>query len=195
MPAQDSHIGERFLFEKLAQGDEDAYTRLFHLFTPRLIPYMRKITRDEQLAKELLQETFLKLWLHRSDLSRIDEPAAWLFRVAANTCFMYLRTQANHARIIHKLPVIENTGNNVIEYADKKELDSLLQNAVDNLPPRRQQIYRLRIEQGFSHQQIAEKMEISLQTVKNEMGIARKCIQNLLHKSFILLSLFVSILK
>lgn len=180
---QHSHIDEeKALFKRLAHGDEEAYTLIFHLFTPRLFPYILKITKDEQLAKELLQETFLKLWAHKDDLHQIDQPASWLFRIAATSCLMHLRTQANRERILRSMPAKEEGTNDVLEYTDTKDVSKMIENAVNALPPKRQQIYRLSREEGFSHQQIAEMLKISLQTVKNQMGIALKSIQDFMHK-------------
>ncbi|MEI9806806.1 MAG: RNA polymerase sigma-70 factor [Bacteroidota bacterium] len=186
MLPEPSHIDpERTLFKQLSTGNEEAYTKLFHLFTPRLFPYILKITKDQDLAKELLQEVFIKLWVHRADLADIEQPASWLFRVAANTCLAHLRTQASRYRILRSVvDKEEGISNDTLEYAETKDMGRVIRNAVNALPPKRQQIYRLSREEGFSHQQIADKLKISLQTVKNQMGIALKSIQDFMHKGF-----------
>lgn len=183
------------LFQRLAQHDEQAYTEIFHLFTPRLFPYILKIARDEHLAKELLQETFLKLWEKRADLEQVEQPAAWLFRVAANLCLMHLRTQATRYRLLQKAGEVQESVNEVSERLDGKDLGRFVQQAVNALPPQRQKIYRLSREQGLSHQQIATLLDISVQTVKNQLGIALKFIQEFLQKELDLVLVIIALLQ
>lgn len=173
------------LFKAIADGDEAAYTQIFHLYTPRLLPFILKITRDEHLAREMLQETFLRLWTKRDQLPEIAKPASWLFRIAANSCLTYLRTQATRHRLQDK--VQEKTPSqhysSAVEVLESKEMALLIRQAVEALPARRQEIYRLSREQGLSHQQIAEQLQLSLSTVKNQLGYSVKFIQEYLHQA------------
>lgn len=184
---------EKLLFQQLLHDDEAAYTQLFHLFTPRLYPYLLKITKDEALAKELLQETFCKLWENRFSLAEVDQPASWLFRIAANTSLSHLRTVANRYRLQQNLAAPETmTDNEVISRMEQQEISQAIQRAVDALPPKRQQIYKLSREQGLTHQQIADQLKLSLQTVKNQIGIALKFIQEFLHKELDILLIIMA---
>lgn len=177
------HTDEKALFRRIAADDHDAYTHIFHLFTPRLLPYILKITRDEQLAREMLQETFLRLWMHRADLLTVELPDSWLFRIAANLCLGHLRTRATHDRL---QPVLEErTGgrrdDGPVETLEGRDLGRLIQRAVSELPTKRQEIYRLSREQGLSHGEIAEKLGIAVSTVKNQLGTSLKYIYDRLH--------------
>lgn len=173
------------LFLEIAGGDEASYTQIFHLYTPRLLPFIYKITRDEHLAREMLQETFLRLWIKRADLLKVERPASWLFRIAANICLTHLRTQATHHRLQDKVEEKQaaNKYSSAVEVLESKDMDRLIRKAVDALPARRQEIYRLSREQGLSHQQIAEQLQLSLSTVKNQLGFSIKFIQEYLHNA------------
>lgn len=170
---------------KIADGDEASYTRIFHLYTPRLLPFIYKITKDEHLAREMLQETFLRLWMKRQDLLTVERPASWLFRIAANICLTYLRTQATHHRLQGKVEDKQaaNKYSSAVEVLESKEMDLMIRRAVAALPARRQEIYRLSREQGLSHQQIADQLGLSLSTVKNQLGFSIKFIQEHLRKT------------
>jgi RNA polymerase sigma-70 factor (family 1) len=174
---------EKTLFRRIAVGDEEAYTRIFHLFTPRLLPYIIKITRNEQLARELLQETFLRLWMRRADLLAVELPDSWLFRIAANLCLTHLRVQANRDRLQPQVLERETAraGASPVEALEARDLDRLIRQAVNALPSRRQEIYRLSREQGLSHAEIADRMGISVSTVKNQLGVSLKFIYERLH--------------
>jgi RNA polymerase sigma-70 factor (family 1) len=173
------------LFLQIAGGDEVSYTQIFHLYTPRLLPFIYKITRDEHLAREMLQETFLRLWIKRADLLRVERPASWLFRIAANICLSHLRTQATHHRLQIKVEEKQAATpySSAVEVLESKEMDRLIRNAVAALPARRQEIYRLSREQGLSHQQIADQLQLSVSTVKNQLGFSIKFIQEYLHNA------------
>jgi len=171
------------LFLAIAGGDEAAYTQIFHLYTPRLLPFITKITRDEHLAREVLQETFLRLWMKRDQLPQVERPASWLFRIAANICLTWLRTQATRHRLQDKVEEKQAAQkySSAVEVLESKEMDLLIRQAVEALPARRQEIYRLSREQGLSHQQIAEQLQLSISTVKNQLGYSIKFIQEYLH--------------
>lgn len=174
---------ENELFQLLAGGDEKAYTQIFHLFTPRLFPYILKITKDEHLARELLQETFVRLWMKRTDLHEVLRPASWLFRVAANICLSYLRTQALHNQLQDKvIQSMPPPAYPVIEQVERKDFELLVAKAVQSLPPKRKEVYKLSREKGLSHQQIADQLGLSVNTVKNQLGIALRSIQEQLNK-------------
>jgi RNA polymerase sigma-70 factor (ECF subfamily) len=173
---EDRQYEERELFERIANGDEQAFTRLFYLYTPKLIPFLHKLTKNDQLAKEMLQETFLRLWTNRQELTKVQSPSAWIYRLASNISIDYLRVQGNRQRILKTIHVAD-TGDHVTESVDARQLKSIIHTAVDKLPEKRQQIYRLSREQGLSHQEIATELGISINTVKNQLGIALKTIQ------------------
>lgn len=186
------------MFRQIAKGDEVAYTRIFHLFTPRLFPYILKITKDETLAKEFLQETFLRLWVNRDDLAHINNPASWLFKIAANICLNHLRSEAIHNKLQAKVYEKMKPGEYpVAEIAEGREMELMISKAVDTLSPQRKEVYLLSRHEGLSHKEIADKLGISINTVKNHIGTALKGIQEYLHEktglSIAVLSLILAI--
>ena len=164
------------LFKRIAQGDEQAFTEVYYQYTPKLIPFLNKLTRNDQLAKEMLQETFLRLWTSREELLKVQSPSAWIYRLASNVSIDYLRVQGNRQRILKTIEV-SDSGDQVTETVDARQLKSIIHTAVVQLPEKRQEIYRLSREQGLSHQEIADELGISINTVKNQIGMALKSIQ------------------
>jgi RNA polymerase sigma-70 factor (family 1) len=160
----------------MSRDSEQAFTELFHIFTPKLLPFVSRLTRNEHIAKELIQETFLRLWVDRVNLTEIQNPSAWIYRIASNLSINWLRTQGSRRRIIQKIEPQEAT-DSVVQELDSKELHGIIQQAVNQLPEKRQEIYRLSREEGLSHQQIAEKLNISPNTVKNQLIHALKSIR------------------
>ena len=180
LTADNLHI-DKELFIRIAGDDEQAFTELFHICTPRLLPFIIKLTRNEHVAEEMIQETFLRLWLNRAELTKVDNPAAWIYRVASNISITWLRKQGNRRKLLQKVETTEAT-DSTTAIVDSKELGLIIRTAVDLLPERRQEIYRLSRDQGLTHQQIAEKLNLSPNTVKNQIGIALKFIQEIINK-------------
>lgn len=181
------------LFLRIANGDEQAFTEIFHIYTPKLLPYIIKIARKEQLAEEMVQETFLRLWINRAKLAQVDQPSSWLFRVASNVTVTYLKTQLNRKRLLTKVQV-EEEEDTVSQKIHSKELVLLIQHAINLLPEKRQEIYRLSREAGLTHQQIADQLGISINTVKNQLGMALKFMQEHISKETGLTLLTISII-
>jgi len=177
MPA----FNDKELFIQIANGDERAFTELFHTYTPKLLPFLIKLTRNEHLAQEMIQETFLRLWMNRAELIKVNQPAAWIYRIASNVSITWLRTQGNRLKLLQKME-FPTTADSINEQIDSKELELIISRTVCLLPERRQQMYRLSREQGLTHQQIAEQLNLSLSTVKNQIGISLKFIHELICK-------------
>jgi RNA polymerase sigma factor (sigma-70 family) len=116
----------------------------------------------------MVQETFLRLWVNREKLREVDHAASWIYKIASNVSYTYLRTQANRRKIQESVPVTQQE-ESFLPDLDARQLDLIIRQAVDKLPERRQEIYRLSREQGLSHQQIADKLDLSVNTVKNQV--------------------------
>jgi RNA polymerase sigma-70 factor (family 1) len=176
-----SQYDDKALFLKIAEGDEKAFTELFHTYTPKLFPFVFKLTRNEHLAEEMIQETFLRLWVNRAELVNVKEPASWVFKIAANVSITWLRKQSNRQRLL-KAVELKEASDTVVDKLETKELALIISKAVEGLPDRRREIYRLSREQGLNHQQIAEKLKLSTNTVANQIGISLKFIREFINK-------------
>lgn len=168
---------------QIAAGDETAFTELFHAYTPRLLPFLVKLTRSEYQSRDMIHETFLQLWVNRAALARVEQPASWIFRLAANISITWLRKQSNRQRILQSMETDTIAGTQTVTAAlETKELSRIITRAVEALPAKRQEIYRLSREQGLSHQQIAEKLNLSSSTVANQIGISLKFIREWINR-------------
>jgi len=124
-----------------------------------------------QLAEDVAQET----WLRIKRLSQppvVDNPRAYLFRVATNLAVDHLRSEKARARHISTEPVPEDVSNGmpsadtVIDYEQRL---SILRKAVDELPPRCREVFMLHKFKGLSHMEIASQLGISRNMVEKHM--------------------------
>lgn len=186
------------LFLQIADGDENAFRKVFHSFNQRLFPYVLNIVKSSTVAEEIVQEVFLKLWTNRQAVAAMDNPVAWLFTVAANQSFTYLKRISTEQRVIDKIKQSMHASENPTdEYIFFNESKTILQKAVGELPAQRQVIYKLSREEGLNHQQIADQLNLSPNTVKNQLVSALRTIREQLQKTagvFFFLLLFLLLL-
>lgn len=170
------------LFKKIASGDEQAFKNLFHTYTAKLSPFIVAILHSESAAEDIIQETFLRVWINRVEVGNMEYPVSWMYKVASNLALTHLRRRAAEIRRLQRISRPDNfVQDNVIEKISLREIQSLLTEAVKELPPRRQYIYKLSREHGLSYREIADKLQISPNTVKNQLVSAFKFIREYLY--------------
>jgi RNA polymerase sigma-70 factor (family 1) len=191
---------ERLWFQQVANGDTHAFTELFHYYNARLFPFARRMTKSDSIAEEIVQEVFLRLWVNREKVAAMDNPGAWLFLVASNLSLTHLRNAVNTA--VKLAGAFRHPGAMVtealLEELDGKEMARLVEAAVQQLPPKRQQIFRLSRQQGLTHQEIAEKLALSSNTVKDHLVLALKSIREYLRRQagfYVGISVLIELIK
>ena len=86
-----TNISEKELAALIADGNEAAFKELYR----RLLPYLSgsgmKMLKSEDAVAEVLQESLIRLWVHREKLHDVQSPRAWVYRIFSNECFRYLK--------------------------------------------------------------------------------------------------------
>ncbi|WP_164974146.1 RNA polymerase sigma factor [Filimonas effusa] len=176
-------INEKALFEKIASGTEADFAMVFHAYNKKLFPFVHNITRSSIIAEEIIQEVFLRLWVNREEVARMDNPVGWLYRVASNLSLSHLRQLTKQQQGLQQLSAIAQHDEKTVEDAlGAKELAKLIEQAIAQLPPKRQEIFRLSRSQGLNHKEIATSLGLSSNTVKDQLVISLKFIKALIYK-------------
>lgn len=168
------------LYKRIADGDEAAFASLFNRYYPLLRPFIYKITRSADKTEEMLQETFMRVWLNRDQLPGINNLHAWIFTIASRLCLNAIRKDLNHRRKLASLQKQE-TGlepQTPFDTTQLAEISRLVADVINKMPPQRQRIYRMSREQGLKPADIAEALSLSVNTVKNVLVTALKEIRN-----------------
>ena len=160
------------------------FADLFKQHEYRLHTLVLKLTRSNQYARDIIQEVFLKLWEHRSQIHTIQNVEAWLYRLTENKVIDFLRKAAADSRLKETIwktqpGNVSDTEENVVA----REYSQIIQKAVDQLPPQRKLIYQLNREKGLNYQEIADRLAISKHTVKNQLSTALQSIRLFLQRS------------
>lgn len=188
---------ERELLEQIASGNEIAFAILFRTVMPQLEPAVRKLVHSEEGMKDVIQETFIRVWMSRDTLPGLDKPLSWLFRVASNECFTWLRKQALRER---HLQAVSSNENEVAPFTaadtlDLQETSLLIHKAVQQLPESKRRIYLMSREQGMKTADIASELNLSHSHVKNTLSSSLQFIREYLVASGKVLPLLWLFLK
>lgn len=161
---------EKELFSNISRGDQEAFQLLFGMYKSRLHDFAFRILKSHEAADELVQETFLKIWASRETLISIEQPEHYLFTVIRNKAIDQLRKIAQDRILRENIwKRISQLQNPTEEYLFEKESNQLVQEAFAKLSPQKQEVFRLSRYEGLNHEQIADQLHISKNTVKNHL--------------------------
>ena len=173
---------EKYLLQQVAESNEQAFKILFDAYRDRLYAYILGMIRSKEVAEEVVMDVFLKIWLAKDVVTQIENFDAFLFRVAYNKSIDFLRSAARD-------PVFRDCLWNDIQlagdaHADNavilREYETQLRKAISLLSPQRKEAYLLSRENGFSHREIAEKLDLSKHTVSNHIVESQRFIRSYL---------------
>jgi len=169
---------ENELVARIVAGDEKAFTTLFFNYLPILQSFALKFTKSEIAAEEIIQDTFLRIWLSRDKLEAVENVKAYLYKFVSNECLSYLRKSLRETKILENARLSQQTSsNNTIDTINLNEINALVTVAVNKLPHQRRKIYLLSRVEGKNIQEIAEILNLSPNTVKNSLVSALKSIR------------------
>jgi len=180
---------EKELFSRVAQGDEEAFNTLFHLYVPRLHTLVMKVTRSEGVAKDIIQEVFLYLWIDRESLTDVDVPQNWIFKMAYNRSYSWLSRQVSRNQKYNEFRQQNPAeGDDSLEHTvSLHETARLISEATSLLPEQARRIFQLSRETGLKAAEVADQLNISVQTVRNSLVRSVKFIKEYLTQHGILL--------
>jgi RNA polymerase sigma-70 factor (family 1) len=171
-------IDEKALFQEVAKGDREAFRQLFHHYNRLLQPFVSRLTGSSEATEEVLQEVFLKLWLHRDRLKLVENPKAYVIRIVNNEAINHLRAEARDNRL---RAAVRQFGFEDVPSPEQgifyRETEMRLNEAIERLPQSCRKIYRMSREQYMRIPEIADALNLSDSTVKNQLVKALKIIR------------------
>jgi RNA polymerase sigma-70 factor (family 1) len=174
---------EQELFARMAEGDEAAFSTIFFHYTAQIRPFIASLTRSETAAEEIVQEVFLSLWVNRARLAEVENYRAYVLTASNNRVYSWLRKRARELRLHGELAAdLPDPGEGPEAAVDLKESMAIIEEAVERLPPQKKLIWRLSRGEGLSHEEIAQRLGLSKNTVKNHMVVAIRQIREELSK-------------
>jgi len=172
------------LMARVVAGDEDAFAHLVARHERALFNYLLRMTQDEALAADLVQETWLRVFqsAHHYDTAR--KFSTWLFTIASHCCLDALRWRQRHAPQTTHAPrwassPVRGSDDPQEELLDKETL-AAVRAAIQTLPELQRAVFILRHYHGLSYQDISDVVQCSLGTVKSRLHHAVRHLQRTL---------------
>jgi RNA polymerase sigma-70 factor, ECF subfamily len=183
-------VNEAALLSMAKLGNADAFVVLSKLHSKRVLPTVYNITRNWHDAEDAFQEAILKAFCNLKNFEERSSFATWLTRIAINAALMTLRKKRNS----HETPLdgIDDSGDNyfvkeVQSAADdpecalvEREREELLNDAITQLPRLLREVVELRSRKGYSLNEIAEALGITVPAVKSRLARARSSLRKVL---------------
>jgi RNA polymerase sigma-70 factor (ECF subfamily) len=163
--------------KRIAANDENAFTQLFGHFSKRLFQFAKAIVRSRELAEEVVEDVFVKLWNGRDRLPEIENLTVYLYVAIKNQALNVLSAKARElvtAPFDYLDTTMDDFANDPYDLMITSEMMAQMQHAIDALPPRCKMIFKLVREDGLKYKEVAEILNISVNTIDVQMAIAVK---------------------
>ena len=172
------------LLIKLKNGDATAFEEIYNQYRSKIYSYALKLSKSAVVAEEIVQEVFIKIWQKREQLNPELHFGAYLKKITLNHVLNHLKKVAREKTLQDELfNYLSLIRNNAEDGLLEKELLKTYEQAIAQLPPQKKIIYQLSRNEELSHDEIAKKLNISKNTVKNHMVEATKFIRNYVSKN------------
>ncbi|SDP44454.1 RNA polymerase sigma-70 factor, ECF subfamily [Mucilaginibacter sp. OK268] len=194
--ALNSPVNERELLASIADGDHHAFTLLYKQYWPLLYLHVYRMLDDEELAGDVVQETFAWFWQNASSIRLTGSISSYLYSAIRNHVFNLIRREKVKSDYLKDLSVFIEEGYYQVEDELRyQELVNEIESEIDRMPLRMREVFNLSRKELLSHKQIAEKLNISESTVREQVKRALKILRVKLKDRPYVLMVFIHLLR
>jgi RNA polymerase sigma-70 factor (family 1) len=174
-------LGDAELIQLWVNGDEAAFDTLYRRYVVRLLNTAFQKTNSREMAQELVQDVFMELYLHRAKITIHTSLQGYLFTILRNKIFNYYRHQLVQKKyrqfVVQRGEQLAHDSGKALE---GKELQDKVRVLIQELPAQCRTVFLLSREQQLSNKQIAEQLDISVNTVEQHIRKARRILREAL---------------
>jgi RNA polymerase sigma-70 factor (ECF subfamily) len=170
------------LVRRSQAGDREAMEAIYERFKRPLFGLTYRSISNRQTAEDLLQDVFIKIFSHLNEVDRTETFVAWMYRVAVNTCYSYLRSRRGREARSVSLSEVEGRKEEAVYDRHEESLAGPLAEAVRLLPDKLRAVFMLHDVQGHTHEEIGRMLGITVGTSKSQLFKARMRIREFLKK-------------
>ncbi len=167
------------LTNRLIQSDRNAFDRIFRLLYAPLVRFSYKYLKDKEAASDVVQESFIKLWKIRHELTENESIKSYLFRTVRNRSLNVIRDSSYEVTGLENIEIKsdERADSGVMDPDATAEKLNMLKSWIQKLPDRQRDVIEMSRFEGLNHAEIAEVLDISKRTVNNHVVAAMKNIK------------------
>lgn len=178
MSSEINYIADYLLVRRIRNDDKEAFKLLYNRYCKRLYYFSIRCKLNKYDSEELVQSVFISVWERRKFLDDSLEIKSYIYKSATNFIYNSLRKRSIRKRYI------ESEEHQDEAYSDSTydqiflmDLETSISSIIDGLPAMQQQVMKLSRLEYLSHEEIAEKLSISLRTVENHVYRALRTIK------------------
>jgi len=172
-----------------------AFDIIYKKYSRRLYGFVFRYIKQEADTEEVVQEVFMKIWQSRENINIYSSFESFLFTIAHNATVNLLKKRATEQKYVEHVKSLQRI-EETYELTDEiqyNELNRKFQDLLNELTPRQKEIFQLSREEGLSNKEIAKKLGISVQTVKNHLVTTLSFFKTKLDNGLLISGLFVSL--
>jgi RNA polymerase sigma-70 factor (ECF subfamily) len=166
-------LSEPEIIKAIRDGDAEVFRQVFDTCYENLCRYAFTILKEFDQAEDVVQSILMKLWERREDLDIKTSVRSYLFRAVYNQCI----NQLEHAAIKKKYDVSNQTRDEQQPDVFPTELEDTIRKAIDTLPQQCRTIFIMSRYEELKYSEIAEKLDISVNTIQNQICKALKILR------------------
>jgi len=174
------------------KGNETIFREIYVSYSPKVFRFAYSFLKERPHSEEIVQETFLSLWENREKFEEGKPLEPYLFTIAKRLILDQLRKNTSSAALRNKLLIaIAAQHNETEENIIFSDMLVLAEKAICELPQQQQVVFRLSRLEGLSYDEIAQRLNLSRNTVKNHLGVAVKKLRTSLNNQEVICLLFM----
>lgn len=182
------------VIKRLICDDKKALDEIYYIFYPRLYTFSKSFLKVDDDINDILQDVFVKIWLHRKNIKNVETFNAYIFTTTKNAIVSYFREKIKiqdfETRLKNRVISEFASSADSFEYDDMKEKADRI---IEQLPEKRKEIFKLCREEGLSYKEISEKLGISVKTVEDHIMHANRFIRKHLKEMDLLVLLYCAL--
>lgn len=180
---QSENWNNRNLLLQLQQGDTGAFSELYYAHCKTIYRKILWMVNDEEIAKELLQDLFLKLWENRAKIDLNKSFRSYVYTIAVNLVYDHMRKSSKKKEYeSHLMSMAIDYYTHVEEKIIAQENISIINTVIDQLPLQRKKVFILCKVEGKSYDEVSELLNISKSTIQDHIVKANHSIKDILNK-------------
>lgn len=170
------------LNKKESQQEEIVFHRFFLEYYPSLLSFARHYVREWEVAEDIVQDIFVRLWEGRGKLVEVEDLSAYIYQMVRFRCFNHLRAEKIKNRTSEQMEKPLSVDERDLYV--REEVSRIVYKAIETLPPACRTVFSMALE-GYDAKEIAEQLKIAVGTVKRQKQIARALLKERLGDLYI----------
>ncbi|MFR2616092.1 RNA polymerase sigma factor [Parabacteroides goldsteinii] len=166
------------LILSLKNGSYKAFERIYQMYAKRLFAYSLQFTKSQEESEEIVQDVFMRLWTNRAKIRQEDTLRSLLFIMTKHYLINAFRTKINQPEYEEYIQYVnEHSVDDVSYQLEYQEFVTKFRAILKTLPETQQRVITLSKIEQFSNKEIADKLSLSEQTVKNQLSLGLKTLK------------------